>query len=1080
MGNSRQEYFSIKKSGLFDSQYYLQSYPDVKKSGLEPLKHYILHGWKEGRNPSAYFETNHYLATYPDVMQAGVNPLSHYIRHGKNEGRIVNSKNETVAVARKITPVENLFIVTKYLKSNKFLIQKFISNVSKKGLKFTISKTQKKVKTILREKYYNDKFRKPKEFFEIKMSVIIPTYNRSGILPILLESWKVVDRATNYKYELIFSDDGSDDNSIAILQNEKSLPIKIIKNKHGGPAKARNSAILAAKGEKLLIIGDDIFPNPEIINQHYEKLQALPVCKAVLGEIIWHKDIEVNMLMKHITEIGQEQFSFSAFSPHEYIDFRHFYTSNISIDRAFLLSEKIIFDELFYKVNFEDIELGFRLSKKGMEIYYLPEAYVEHHHPYKSVIAFCKRQETAGEMAMVFKKLHNEESEWFTQVDTIFNLWNNYLLGITDNALNVEVIKDVVNICQSLEDNKEVNRQQIEHHLSQVYRVVFRFHYEKGIIHQKLNLNAAIYDKVFYRHYWPKIVESLKHLNETTELPNFKKLLDIREPVYLTIQVKDAEHIETLRSFYKNDLYYLKFLLPSQANVLSGENYIYAPEKDFMIHSSNMSQLILFLQLYPKIDTILLSFGLNDLPTIGVSEKVNNNFIYRNAIHLSKSKTINTGKVIRLISEKASTARDFTSLFTNDHFELNGNGFFYNKPLPVFPKNTIFFERPDNSPKNKKTAFVFPIFLAVGGVERNTSEAISRLKDDYNFVVVTFERLAKLQGSLHYQFIETCKGVYDLTELSGHDDILLYLEALRDAYVPDLVWICNGSPWLAEHTLNIRQLFDRTAIVDQQVYDTSEGWVQLYKAKDPGLLNFDRFIAINSKIKDVFKNAAEIPAEHIDLIYSTLSLAKREQAMLQENKVLRKKYNLKEFQKYFVFIGRLTKQKAPIDLLKLIKLIRDKYKDEYKFIVAGSGEMSEQVDQYIVKNNLAASIIRHDYIENTFELSKISEGIIFTSLYEGLSIALLEALSVGTPGISTDVGDTKLNFEKFCNGLIFSTIGNVDEYFLRFEEFLQKKAALKSKAEKAKEEVSNMFSPANIALQYIDCFNTAIHNRHKK
>ena len=190
-----------------------------------------------------------------------------------------------------------------------------------------------------------------------------------------------------------------------------------------------------------------------------------------------------------------------------------------------------------------------------------------------------------------------------------------------------------------------------------------------------------------------------------------------------------------------------------------------------------------------------------------------------------------------------------------------------------------------------------------------------------------------------------------------------------------------------------------------------------------------------------------------------------------------KKYNLDELQKYFVFIGRLTKQKAPIDLLKLIKLITAKYKGEYKFVLAGSGEMSEQVDQYIDKHNLTNSIIRHSYIENTFELSKICEGIIFTSLYEGLSIALLEALSVGTPGISTDVGDTKLIFEKFGNGLVFSTIGNTDEYFLKFEEFLQKKQTLKYNAKKTKEEVAKMFSPTNIALQYIACFNTAINNK---
>ena len=105
--------------------------------------------------------------------------------------------------------------------------------------------------------------------------------------------------------------------------------------------------------------------------------------------------------MKHITELGNEQFSFGAFALNAYTDFRHFYTCNISIDREFLFSEKIIFDESFYKVNFEDVELGYRLSKKGMEVFYYPDAVVQHYHPYTSVNGFCKRQEICGEMALV-------------------------------------------------------------------------------------------------------------------------------------------------------------------------------------------------------------------------------------------------------------------------------------------------------------------------------------------------------------------------------------------------------------------------------------------------------------------------------------------------------------------------------------------------------------------------------------------------------------------------------------------------------------------------------------------------------
>lgn len=77
----------IQSSGLFDPVFYLQEYPDVAQAGVTPMEHYLSHGWKEGRHPSASFSTALYLENNPDVRQTGVNPLVHYIQHGKQEGR---------------------------------------------------------------------------------------------------------------------------------------------------------------------------------------------------------------------------------------------------------------------------------------------------------------------------------------------------------------------------------------------------------------------------------------------------------------------------------------------------------------------------------------------------------------------------------------------------------------------------------------------------------------------------------------------------------------------------------------------------------------------------------------------------------------------------------------------------------------------------------------------------------------------------------------------------------------------------------------------------------------------------------
>ena len=77
----------IKQSGLFDAQYYLDSNPGLHESGIDPLKHFMESGWKNGYNPSAHFDLKYYAAVNAGVIKRNENPLVHYLRKGKKEGR---------------------------------------------------------------------------------------------------------------------------------------------------------------------------------------------------------------------------------------------------------------------------------------------------------------------------------------------------------------------------------------------------------------------------------------------------------------------------------------------------------------------------------------------------------------------------------------------------------------------------------------------------------------------------------------------------------------------------------------------------------------------------------------------------------------------------------------------------------------------------------------------------------------------------------------------------------------------------------------------------------------------------------
>jgi glycosyltransferase involved in cell wall biosynthesis len=69
-------------SGLFDADWYLATYPDVRVSNSDPLFHYLTNGWLKGYDPSERFNGQLYLECRPHVREDGLNPLLHYVING--------------------------------------------------------------------------------------------------------------------------------------------------------------------------------------------------------------------------------------------------------------------------------------------------------------------------------------------------------------------------------------------------------------------------------------------------------------------------------------------------------------------------------------------------------------------------------------------------------------------------------------------------------------------------------------------------------------------------------------------------------------------------------------------------------------------------------------------------------------------------------------------------------------------------------------------------------------------------------------------------------------------------------------
>lgn len=321
------------------------------------------------------------------------------------------------------------------------------------------------------------------------VSVIFATYNRQEILEEVFQAWREVDQATKYTYEIICSDDESSDHTVEIIKHVTGLPVKLIENKKGGAASARNAALEVASGKVIIFTGDDIFPEKNYINAHFENYLKYGEQVATLGRIAWHPKIKINHLMYHITEVGCEQFGFIALPVYQFVDFRHFYTSNISVPAKLLQEQDKFFNTGFDKYGFEDIELGYRLQKAGMKIYYDPDIIAYHHHVYGSVEKFCERQASAGEELVVFSHMHDDlEDKCICDVENCRTLFLKYKKCHPEAfSFRGKCIKKVVmnakKWCIWIERGLSVkNKPFFAAVASMIYAAIFRFYYAYGTV----------------------------------------------------------------------------------------------------------------------------------------------------------------------------------------------------------------------------------------------------------------------------------------------------------------------------------------------------------------------------------------------------------------------------------------------------------------------------------------------------------------------------------------------------------------------------------------------------------------------
>jgi glycosyltransferase involved in cell wall biosynthesis len=192
----------------------------------------------------------------------------------------------------------------------------------------------------------------------------------------------------------------------------------------------------------------------------------------------------------------------------------------------------------------------------------------------------------------------------------------------------------------------------------------------------------------------------------------------------------------------------------------------------------------------------------------------------------------------------------------------------------------------------------------------------------------------------------------------------------------------------------------------------------------------DKTVCVSREVEKILNEKYSV--KNTQTIYNMMNI--HENINLSREQIPEDFKELFESERYFNFInlGRLTQQKGQWFLIRSFRRVVDRH-PQTKLFILGEGILRRGFEELITKLELNNNVYLLGEQENIFPFLKESDCFILSSLWEGLPLVLIEALSVNLPIISTDCKtgpreilcsnldlDKELNYPHHCDYGILS------------------------------------------------------------
>ena len=268
-------------------------------------------------------------------------------------------------------------------------------------------------------------------------SVIIPTYNQSGLLKKALRS---VYNQTYKNYEIIVIDNYSTDNTFQVIKLFNKVIYKKIHNR-GIISKSRNLGIKLSKGKWLAFLDSDDYWDKNKLHSVYKKIYKNDF------DVACHNEWIINLLGK---KEKRKLWSYGPFSENFYQRMlttgSRNSTSASVVKKSFLKKNKIKFDEQKSFVTSEDYCFFLNIARLNGKFFYMQQP-LGYHTFYKESASFNKIKHLKSQMSVIkyhvykIQKFNRNKNQLYKLIKERIEV-KNTIVNLKSNFFEVENINN--------------------------------------------------------------------------------------------------------------------------------------------------------------------------------------------------------------------------------------------------------------------------------------------------------------------------------------------------------------------------------------------------------------------------------------------------------------------------------------------------------------------------------------------------------------------------------------------------------------------------------------------------------------